>query len=190
MVKMDDFLSEEQGMELVRLARTTLQHQLGLGQKGEKPVDTALCGYMAAFVTLKKKGQLRGCIGNLEPAGPLWEGVRDNALNAGFHDLRFSPLQQEELIEIEIEVSVLTAPVNLEYTDSRDLLAKLRPGIDGVILSDGRQRATFLPQVWQQLPEPEAFLQHLCRKAGLMPTAWQEDKLTIQVYQVQEFHEK
>ncbi len=115
--------------------------------------------------------------------------MRRNALNAAFHDSRFSPLAREELEEIAIEVSILTEPVLLAYADGGDLLTKLRKGMDGVILRKGSQSATFLPQVWEQLPRTEDFLSHLCRKAWLPPDAWRRERLEVFVYQVQHFSE-
>lgn len=145
---------------------------------------------LATFVTLTLDGQLRGCIGNLTPTGPLWESVADNAVNAAFHDQRFSPLSEDELDMVHIEISILTPPRVLEYTDSADLAARLRPGVDGVILRRGRAGATFLPQVWRQLPSVELFLGHLCRKAGLPENCWKNEHLDIQTYQVEHFHEE
>jgi AmmeMemoRadiSam system protein A len=116
-------------------------------------------------------------------------GVRDNALNAAFHDPRFSPLRKKELDQVHIEVSVLSEPVPLAYTDTDDLLSRLRPGTDGVIIKKGLASATFLPQVWEQLPQPEAFLSHLCMKAGLPAGQWRGGDLTVLAYQVQYFEE-
>jgi AmmeMemoRadiSam system protein A len=141
-------------------------------------------------VTLKIGGQLRGCIGNLSPVSSVWDGVRENAINAAFHDSRFSPLAEEELARIEIDISILTNSQPLDYNDGNDLQKKLRPHIDGVILSDGYRSATFLPQVWDQLPDATSFLDHLCLKAGLPRGAWQQKKLDIRIYQVQSFAEE
>jgi AmmeMemoRadiSam system protein A len=141
------------------------------------------------FVTLKIDDQLRGCIGNLTATEPLLEGVRRNAINAAFHDPRFAPLTETELAKVEIEVSILTEPQPLDYIDGADLLTKLRANIDGVIIRKGHASATFLPQVWEQLPEPEDFLSHLCKKAGLSSNAWRDTKLEVQTYQVQYFEE-
>ncbi len=181
----------EQGRVLLEHARRIIALQLG---RGESPASAARYPVFqqqgATFVTLKKKGQLRGCIGNLEPVGTIWKGIRANALNAAFHDYRFAPLQLEELDEIHIDISLLTPAVPLVYADDRDLLEKLRPGHDGVILNQGTSRATFLPQVWQQLPRPEDFLGQLCRKAGLHETAWRDMHPEIRIYQVQCFAEE
>lgn len=183
-------LSREQGQLLLTLARTTLKHKLAGGNTPKKPDDPALWSSAATFVTLKISGNLRGCIGNLQPAGALWEGIRDNAINAAFHDPRFSVLKPEELEKVHLDISILSPPQPLTYSNPEALLTQLRPGIDGVIVRDGRRSATFLPQVWQQLPDPQQFLGHLCLKAGLSERAWREKTLEIQIYQVQCFAEE
>lgn len=189
--------SPQKGQALVRLARRTLNKKMG--RSTDKSRDSALDRVLAdpdfetmcgTFVTLTMEGQLRGCIGSLEPDEVIREGVRANALNAAFHDPRFPPVTSRELDKIDIEISILTRPRVLVYTDGKDLAAKLRCGIDGVIIRKGAARATFLPQVWDQLPQPEDFLGHLCRKAGLAGDAWQTDDLEVMTYQVQYFHEQ
>ena len=187
---MDRLLDSRQGQMLLELARDTLEHRLKNGETPQKPDEPALSQRAAAFVTLKKDGSLRGCIGNLEPVGALWEGVRDNTLNAAFNDHRFSPLTADELSVVHLSISILSQPKPLDYKEPEELASKLRPGIDGVILRDGRRGATFLPQVWQQLPKPEQFLGHLCLKAGLPQETWRQRKLEIQTYQVQSFEEE
>ena len=185
-----DFTAEE-GQALLEHARRTIARQLGrreLPEDGEQFPVFQKRG--ATFVTLKKRGKLRGCIGNLEPVGSIWEGVRANALNAAFHDYRFTPLKPEEFDEIHIDISLLSPAVPLVYADDRDLLAKLRPGHDGVILSQGGSKATFLPQVWQQLPRAEDFLGQLCRKAGLHETAWCDTHPEVRIYQVRYLEEE
>jgi AmmeMemoRadiSam system protein A len=190
MVMVDGLLNSRQGEMLLKLARQTLEQQF----KNEKiplaPDEPALSVKAATFVTLKIDGKLRGCIGNLEPVGALWEGIRDNAINAAFNDHRFSPLTSDELSDIQLDISVLSQPKPLDYKGAEDLLKKLRPGIDGVILRGGRRGATFLPQVWQQLPSAEQFLGHLCLKAGLPQESWRQKKLEIETYQVQCFEEQ
>lgn len=185
-----DFTAED-GRILLEYARGVIAWQLG---RGKTPEDgSRYPGFQqkgATFVTLKKRGQLRGCIGNLEPVGTIWDGIRENALNAAFHDYRFSPLKPEELDDIHVDISLLTPAIPLEYADSQDLLKKLQPGRDGVILRHGMAQATFLPQVWEQLPRTEEFLGHLCRKAGLHETCWQDMHPEIRVYQVQCFAEE
>jgi len=183
--------TDDQGKTLLKLAPPHHRLPVGCGeprQSGDDHRDLQQQG--AVFVTLKKRGRLRGCIGNLEPVGPLWQGVRDNALNAAFNDYRFPPLTAEEIDEVHIDISILGPPVPLDYADADDLLAKLQPGQDGVILRSGTARATFLPQVWQQLPNPEDFLDHLCRKAGLSDSAWRHSHPEIRIYRVQSFEEE
>lgn len=189
-------LTPEQGATLVKLARNTLARQFDREIEPAEAqtldallADHALQARCGTFVTLKMDDQLRGCIGSLSASEPLVTGVRDNTINAAFHDPRFSPLSQKELDRVHIEVSVLTEPVDLDYRDADDLLAKLRPGIDGVILKKGAASATFLPQVWDQLPRPEQFLTHLCMKAGLSGAQWRKGDLKIKIYQVQYFEE-
>jgi AmmeMemoRadiSam system protein A len=143
----------------------------------------------ATFVTLTTGGRLRGCIGALEPYQPLIADVREHAIAAALQDYRFPPVQPEELGSIEIEVSRLTRPQPLPYDGPADLIAKLRPGVDGVILQDGFRRATFLPQVWEKIPAPEQFLSELCLKMGAPADLWRRKPLEVSTYQVEEFHE-
>jgi AmmeMemoRadiSam system protein A len=185
-------LTNQQGQTLVRLARQEIERHLGVTT--ERPVaeaelaDPVLQQKSGVFVTLHKRGALRGCIGSLAAVEPIVEGIRRNALNAAFHDYRFKALTTAELPELHVEVSVLTEPKPLAYRDADELLHLLRPGIDGVILNGpGGASATFLPQVWQQLPACEQFLGHLCRKAGLAESAWRSGSLDISTYQVQSF---
>ena len=143
----------------------------------------------ASFVTLTIAGDLRGCIGAIEAYQPLAEDVREHAVSAAMEDPRFPPLREAELDRIHIEVSRLTAPQELEYTDANDLLKKLRPHLDGVILRHGFRRATFLPQVWEKIPDPVEFLEQLCYKMGERGNLWRNTKLQVFTYQVEEFHE-
>ena len=115
--------------------------------------------------------------------------MQHNALNAAFHDPRFAPLSEQEFDRVRIEVSVLTAPRPLAFADGEDLVRKLRPKLDGVIVRKGYTSATFLPQVWEQLPRAEDFLSHLCLKAGLARDAWKHPGLEVSAYQVQYFEE-
>ena len=186
-------LSSTDRQYLLRLARQAIVHHL-LGEE-PPPVDAAslsesLAGDGASFVTLTKRGDLRGCIGSLEPRRPLVEDVRENAIAAAFHDPRFPPVGPEELDELCIEVSVLSAPRPLSYDRPDDLIAQLHPGVDGVVIESGWNRATFLPQVWDKLPDPHQFLQHLCRKAYLPPNAYREPGLDVYTYQVEKFQEE
>jgi AmmeMemoRadiSam system protein A len=189
-------LTPGQGHALVELARHTLMahfnrklpdtHKTDLEARLR---DAALHVHSGTFVTLKIGGQLRGCIGSLVGREPLVEGVRSNVINAAFHDPRFRRLTNKELDRVSIEVSVLTAPQPLAYSDPEDLIAKLRPGIDGVTIRKGEAGSTFLPQVWEQLPDHESFLSHLCKKAGLPADAWHSGDLDVEIYQVQYFQE-
>ncbi len=189
-------LTEQQGAVLVRMARETLNKKLRRAQSPDapqdlkaEPIDPALGRHGGIFVCLKMDNRLRGCIGTLSAREPLAEGAATYAEHAAFHDSRFPPLTANELDRIRIEVSVLTPPQPLAFTDAGDLLAKLRPGCDGVILCKGGRSATFLPQVWEQLPRAEDFLSQLCLKAGLAENAWRTERLKIETYQVQYFNE-
>ena len=144
----------------------------------------------ASFVTLTINGNLRGCIGTLEPYQPLAEDVREHAVAAALSDFRFPPVRPEELPEIHIEVSRLTMPEPLTYASPEDLLTRLRPGTDGVLLRDGSRRATFLPQVWEKIPDPAEFLDHLCQKMGVKSGLWRDGQLQVSIYQVEEFREQ
>jgi AmmeMemoRadiSam system protein A len=144
----------------------------------------------SSFVTLTKNGQLRGCIGSLQAYQPLALEIQERALQAAVDDPRFPPLQPEELPAIEIEVSRLTEPLPLHYGQPEDLPKVLHPGVDGVILQDGFRRATFLPQVWDELPDPEEFLSHLCMKMGSHSDLWRRKMLSVQIYHVEEFKTK
>jgi len=143
----------------------------------------------ASFVTLTAHGQLRGCIGVLEPYQSLAQDVREHAVAAALEDPRFPAVTQDELNRIQIEVSRLTRPIPLEYKDSEDLLQKLHPHVHGVILKDGFRRSTFLPQVWEKIPDPAEFLNNLCSKMGASSDLWRRKHLDVLVYQVEEFKE-
>lgn len=188
-------LSRNQGQALVRLARRTIMERLGQQTAGDETgnlTDSSFQEMRGTFVTLTIKDQLRGCIGSLDTTESILEGVRRNAVNAAFNDPRFSPLKADDLDQVDIEVSILTEPKPLEYQDSADLLSKLRVNVDGVILRKGSASSTFLPQVWEQLPQPEKFLSHLCEKASLPGDAWEneKEKLEVLTYQVQYFEEE
>ncbi len=144
----------------------------------------------ATFVTLTTpEGDLRGCVGALEAYQSIAEDVWEHAEAAASQDYRFQPVRAEEVEGLHIEISYLTPPMRLEYSDADDLLAKLRPEVDGVILRDGVKRATFLPQVWEKLPNAAAFLSHLCQKMGAPGDLWRRKKLEVFTYQVECFEE-
>lgn len=184
-------LSHKQQEKLLDIAREAITSKFSDTKIKEKlPVEESVYHEsLATFVTLKKEDQLRGCIGNLQPIATLLDSVWDNAIQAAFHDHRFSPLAPQELSGITIEISVLSNPQKLKYTTANELLEKLRPGIDGVILGDGRRQATFLPQVWEQIKKTEEFLNHLCSKAGMEPDRWRGGELEVKTYQVLSFSE-
>ena len=143
-----------------------------------------------SFVTLTIDKQLRGCIGALEAYQPLYLDVQEHAAAAATQDYRFPRVKAHEVELINIEISRLTPTQPLDYVDGQDLVRKLRPGVDGVLIRDGARRATFLPQVWEKLPDPQDFLAHLCHKMGAPGNCWQIGKLQVFTYQVEEFREE
>lgn len=189
---MAEHLTLEERRMVLELARQSLEQ----GVRGQrlKPLDLSalpeqLRQPAATFVTLTRQGALRGCIGGLQAEMPLAEDVRQHAVAAALDDYRFPPVEPEELSQLEIEVSILTDPQPLPYSSPEDLLARLRPGVDGVILVSGFHRATFLPQVWEKVPEADVFLSMLCEKAGLPPDTWRHGRVEVFTYQVESFHE-
>ncbi len=187
-----DALSQETRAALLRLARQAIEDAVlkRTGTRAEAaPLPAEAMQPGASFVTLTIQGRLRGCIGALEAYQPLAEDVRQHAMEAALHDYRFPPVSAEELPSLEIEISRLTPPQPLEYRDAQDLLARLRPGVDGVLLRDGPRRATFLPQVWEKIADPAEFLDRLCAKMGAAPSLWGKKPLQVMTYQVEEFKE-
>lgn len=181
------------GRILLALARQAIADKLGQTAPpippSEPSIDARLAERGASFVTLTLHGQLRGCIGSLKPHRALRDDVIDNAIAAGWRDPRFAPLSLQEYPALEIEVSVLSPFEFLDCKDEADCLSKLRPGVDGVILFDGCGRqATFLPQVWSQLPKPADFIAALKRKAGIDPRSW-GPAMMVATYTVDKFHE-
>lgn len=178
---------DELGKTLLSLARHAIAAHFG--ESAMPTVDLPELHKMGAcFVTLTQQGHLRGCIGTLEAWRPLGEDVQENARNAAFRDPRFTPLIAAEVPITRIEVSLLTPAVPVTFHDEADALAQLRPGIDGVIFTAGRHRATFLPQVWEDLPEARKFMAHLKQKAGLPADYWGPD-VQLERYQVQKWKE-
>lgn len=190
---MKENLTLEEQQTLLRMAREAMEYAV----RGEKmpPLDpstltSTLREQGASFVTLTIGGQLRGCIGALEAFQPLADDVREHAVAAALEDPRFPRVREDELSRIQVEVSRLTRPLPLEYRDADDLLSKLRPHVDGVILKDAYgRRATFLPQVWEKISRPSEFLDNLCYKMGVAKDLWRHKHLEVLVYQVEEFHE-
>ncbi len=186
---MPDDIPNDAGTVLLPAARAAIERALGLPSESlEEPPEWALA-IGASFVTLTERGLLRGCIGSLEAVRPLLDDVGSNAVAAATRDPRFPPLKGSEMDRIAIEVSVLSLPGPLAASSLTDAHEALRPGIDGVIVESGPwHKATFLPQVWDDLPDPEEFLRHLWAKAGLRPGTW-KDGTTLQTYTVRAWHE-
>lgn len=187
-----DRLSDQEKQYILDLAREALI--FGVQGKSLPEIDSEsiprkinLPG--ASFVTLTKNKELRGCIGSLEATRPLVEDVRLHAVAAAMEDFRFPPVQEDEIQDISIEVSRLTIPIRIEFDNQDDLLSKIRPGIDGVVIKKGLRRATFLPQVWEKVPDVEIFLTMLCRKMGASSDCWRSKNIEIFTYQVEKFCE-
>jgi AmmeMemoRadiSam system protein B/AmmeMemoRadiSam system protein A len=179
--------AEDLGPALLVRARNAIAARLDQPTRAE-PDHPALAEPGATFVTLTRDGDLRGCIGSLEAHRPLDRDVRANAVAAAFSDPRFPPLTLAELADTRVEVSLLTAPQPMSFTSEADALRQLRPNVDGVILVAGHRRATFLPQVWEQLPTPRQFMAHLKQKAGL-PADWWSSEVQLQRYEVRKWKE-
>lgn len=168
-------LAVEEQKQLQAIARKSIKNGFSTGSPltlENNHSSTALQAIRASFVTLTLNQNLRGCVGSLEAHRPLIEDVAINAFSSAFKDPRFTPLTSEELAKVSIEISVLTPMEPMTVTDEQDLLNQLQPGIDGLLIDDGHHRATFLPQVWSQLPEPALFLNQLKRKAGMSQNNW------------------
>ncbi|VFN06673.1 MAG: hypothetical protein BECKG1743D_GA0114223_112912 [Candidatus Kentron sp. G] len=177
-------LSTADRQTLLQIAADSIDHGLTHGKP--PPMDPAafpphLQEEYATFVTLEKGGQLRGCIGSLQARQPLVEDIAHNAFQAAFRDPRFPLLDREERGQLEIKLSLLTPAEPMTFDSEADLIGQLRPGVDGLILESGPHRGTFLPSVWESLPEPARFLRHLKMKAGLAPDAWPSD-VTVSRY--------
>jgi len=180
-------MSAERGALLLRIARQAIEGALGR-DPAEVEDPPWLNAPGASFVTLRQGGELRGCIGTLDARRPLAEDVAANAVNAAFRDPRFLPLRESELDATEVEVSVLSPPEPLAFSDEEDALAQLRPGMDGVVLEYRGRGGTFLPQVWDDLPDRRDFLRHLKRKAGLPEDFWSPE-LRLHRYTVAKYRE-
>lgn len=168
-------MDRQQEQVLLRIAVASIRQGLEHGRPFKpdpQEYDPALRRPGAGFVTLKRDGELRGCIGSLSAYRPLLEDVAENAYAAAFSDPRFQPLQAMELHALEIHISILGEAEPIHFASEHELLEQLRPGIDGLILEEGYRRATFLPSVWEQLPDARQFLQHLRLKAGLPANYW------------------
>ena len=186
-------LNEQEKSYLLRIAREAISDAVtgkSIKRINLDELPEALRGNGASFVTLTKNGALRGCIGTLTAYQPLALDVQEHAIAAALQDYRFDKVTPSELKDIHIEISRLTMPEKLFYDNADDLIHRLRPMIDGVILSDGYHKATFLPQVWEQLSNPQDFLSHLCLKMGVPANLWRKKILEVSTYQVEDFHEE
>lgn len=164
------------GEVLLPLARDAIAQKVGvLHETPSEPADTWLDQPGASFVTLHIAGRLRGCIGTLQAYRSIRDDVRGNALAAAFEDPRFGPLTREEYAGIDVEVSLLSPPEEMPWRSEAEVLREVRPGVDGLLLQAGQHRGTFLPQVWDQLPDPKVFLQNLKAKAGVARKPWGRD---------------
>jgi len=173
-------------LTLLNLARESIQSKFE-GKNLEintQKISDALKQKRGTFVTLKINDQLRGCIGHIAPVQELYQDVIENACAAAFYDSRFMPLAKDELEKIDIEISVLSESKKFEYKSLDLLIQDLEKNKPGVILKKDNQMATFLPQVWEELPNAEEFLSHLCRKAGLPPYVWKKE-VTIETYTIE-----
>jgi AmmeMemoRadiSam system protein A len=188
---MESLLPSEDQQTLLKIASQAVRAIASNHQPSKLDLShlpTRLIEKGASFVTLTNRGILRGCIGSIDPRMPLAEDVQLHAVDAASRDYRFCPVCEEELEEIELEISVLSPTTTLDYQEPSQLPIKLRPGIDGVLLQTGMHRSTFLPQVWEKIPEPTQFLTALCLKARLPGDYWRQEILNIQIYQVLSFH--
>lgn len=186
-------LTDSEKQKLLQLARQALEYGVTgrtLPVLDQNSLTPNLIEQGSSFVTLTINNELRGCIGALEAHQPLVEDVREHAIAAAQQDPRFPPVQPSELDSIHLEISHLTTPQPLEYSSAEDLIKKLKPHVDGVILKNGHRRATFLPQVWEKLPDPEQFLEHLCQKMGMDASAWRHIPMDVWVYQAEDFGEE
>ena len=171
-------LNDNDKKTLLDIAKKSIYY--GLKNQCASPIDLntyspLLNEHGASFITLNLNHQLRGCIGTLEAFQPLVKDVAEHAYAAAFKDPRFSPLTEKEFESLEVHISVLTKSTAIEFTDEKDLLSKLQPGVDGLILQETFHKATFLPSVWEQLSTPKDFLDHLKIKAGLDKNYWSKN---------------
>ena len=175
------------GLTVLTIARNAIGKRFAQEMRSIVP-HPELSRPAATFVTLTQNGQLRGCIGSLEAHRALAADVAENAFAAAFRDPRFAPLTKDELARTRVEVSLLEPAEPMQFVDETDAIARLRPGVDGLILTHGNRRATFLPQVWESLPDPRRFMTQLKLKAGLSADFWDES-ITLARYGVRKWKE-
>jgi len=181
-------MPDDRGKILLPIARAAISRALGVPLTADESAPW-LAEHGACFVTLSREGELRGCIGSLQPHRTLLEDLKENAVAAALHDPRFPPLTATELPATEIEVSLLSPTQPMNVRDEADALAQMRPGVDGIVFEYGSYRSTFLPQVWENLPQPREFLAMLRRKARLPDDFWAEG-VQLSRYTVTKLSEK
>ena len=189
---MSERLTDGEKQTLLKLARESIElvvREKTLPKLNLDSFTPLLQQKGASFVTLTIQKELRGCIGALEAYQPLVEDVREHAIAAALEDPRFLPVEKNELNRIRIEVSILSVPQVLSYDSSKDLIQKLKPHVDGVTIKYGERKATFLPQVWEKIPDLSEFMNQLCYKMIGQANLWRETKLQVFTYQVEEFQE-
>ncbi len=188
----DAFLSEIDKKELLKIAREAITRAVRNEQLKKIKLQEhsqLLRDPGASFVTLTMCEKLRGCIGVLEAYQPLISDVQEHAVAAAMADYRFPDVREEELQQINIEISRLTPVHLMDYSTHKDLVSKLQVNVDGVLIKAGGRKATFLPQVWEKVPDPEQFLSQLCLKMGAQPDLWRRKQLQVYTYQVEKFKE-
>lgn len=174
--------------QLLDLARKTIENHFTNQKFDLNPIPKEFMEKHGVFVTLTKNGELRGCIGYILPIKSIYESVKENVLHAALSDSRFLPVKKDELKNIKIEISILSVPKPLAFSTPEELLKKITPKVDGLILEKNGRQSTFLPQVWEELPDKTEFLEHLSLKAGFGKNIWKEAR--ISTYQAEVFGEK
>jgi len=188
-------MTKEDKIFLLDLARKKIAQKLGINWTGYKNIQISAPGkdvkeVKGTFVTLSIDGNLRGCIGQIIPDEAIIETIGQNAQSAAFHDPRFPQLDSKEFESVEVEISILSKPERLTYSNADELLDKIKKDIQGLIIRSGGHSATFLPQVWDDIETEEEFLSHLCMKASLPAEEWRKGKLEVYTYTVEHFDEK
>lgn len=183
-------INKNQQKLLLKIARQTLADAFSDSPSSRIIIPNEFKVTATTFVTLMIGQKLRGCIGSLEASEPLIDNIQHNALAAAFNDNRFPPISKTEFKSIKIEISILSSLIQINYRDVSDLLNQIQLNVDGLLIEYQGHSATFLPQVWEQLPAKEEFLAGLCEKAGLDGNFWQSGKLKVSKYQVQSFSEQ
>lgn len=182
-------MQPNQGETLIKIGRAAIAQALNINFQFDVDESASwLKAWGASFVTLTQNDELRGCIGSLEAYRSLVADVKSNAVSAAFHDPRFLPLSADEFVTVAIEISVLSPTERMNVQNEADAIEQIRPGLDGIVLEYGRYRSTFLPQVWDELKQPQQFLAMLKRKAGLPVDFWAPD-LKLARYTVSKWRE-